>query len=249
MVKSLLTTLEEVRNKIYDFAREERSIPLKRLYSMRYHKWTAADHRLRQFKGLTQVCRKIRDEFLPLYNQRTSVSVPAHEVEFYLKKVLRAGSIQDTQLKGSVTGFLQGSIFAVDIDVLPLMRTVASAERLYLRFDTDIHDSIAMWATELLRLATSTQAVDAIEHTMSQIRIRHNGWGTLGVWIKIENDMWEEWMKGWNMVDCYPDRIEEPLFSFVKHWALRVGLPRVDDVAPHISFFRTELELDELSED
>lgn len=98
----------EIGNRIYDFAQEHRHVFLAERDDG-CKDWTEC-HRERQFRGLTEVCRKIRTEVLPLYNKQTKVHISLDELESYLQNVLQDETLEHEDVVDTVPSFKKPSI-------------------------------------------------------------------------------------------------------------------------------------------
>lgn len=81
----------------------------------------------RQFYNLTQVCQQVRKEFLPVYEQRT---------EYIIDLWTQRANLTDIDaLKGQVAMDIDAACFDMQpIDLLPLIRYLASTHRTNCRF-------------------------------------------------------------------------------------------------------------------
>jgi hypothetical protein len=81
----------------------------------------------RQFFNLTQVCRQLRTEFLPVYEQRTEYVIDLWTQRSHLAEL--------SSLKGQVAMDIDAACFDMQpIDLLPLIRYIARTRRTNCRF-------------------------------------------------------------------------------------------------------------------
>jgi hypothetical protein len=81
-----MLTSQELRNRIYSYALETSSIALTPPARDRYPVLVPIRNKLRrQYVGLTQVCRTLRLEFLPLYQRHTQYRVDILDIVIFVK--------------------------------------------------------------------------------------------------------------------------------------------------------------------
>lgn len=164
--RSANENLVEIRNRIYDFAQEDGKI---KCYDDR-HNWEEPDESYsslpknpHQFLGLTQVCREIRHEFLPLYRARTVVCVQPYEVKDYINTILAPADVEDEDVVGDVVIDLNAcEDQPTEIDIKPLLQLLSKAKRLSVKaFEYDFFgvfhfENIGDLAHEVLNITNPT---------------------------------------------------------------------------------------------
>jgi hypothetical protein len=135
----------EVRNKIYEYAAESISQPP--TFSKHPKRRSASQRPL--FLGLTQVCRQIRTEYLPLYRSRTIHIVGVDEATKYIDTFFWAETVDSALLnipkyEGTFyvqipdyfwAGYADGEPqYDIPIDILPLLRFAIRAPRFDFHF-------------------------------------------------------------------------------------------------------------------
>ncbi|KAF1931239.1 uncharacterized protein M421DRAFT_417892 [Didymella exigua CBS 183.55] len=226
-VRSLPKVPGEIRNRIYALANEESRVFLRRRHSKHDAEWSKK-HRVCQFKGLTQVCRKLRTEFLPQYNQRTKVHIRLDEFESYLQDVLRVGHIEDRAVVGDVTAYLAGCERSIDLDLLLLVQLSGLAKGFNVRINLYRNYYLDNWVAKLLQSSRSPTIFNRIESTVQKIRLSENDEGVIGLVLQMRKGHWEEWMDHWCGDGTSSDRtVEKALLDLAKIWTDTAGVLRV----------------------
>ncbi|CAN9359219.1 hypothetical protein CC77DRAFT_300428 [Alternaria alternata] len=96
---SLLELPGELRNRIYDFVQEPDQVRLVYKPSL-HHK--QVEQTSQQFFGLTQVCRKLRVEYLPIYNAQTIVSIGCLHTASYVDTFILPAGVEPEQARGNL---------------------------------------------------------------------------------------------------------------------------------------------------
>ncbi|RYO35158.1 hypothetical protein AA0111_g3221 [Alternaria arborescens] len=95
----LLELPGELRNRIYDFAQESGQVRV--VYKQSLH-LEQVEQTSRQFCGLTQVCRKLRVEYLPVYNAQTIVSIDWLHTASYIDTFILPAGVEPEQARGNL---------------------------------------------------------------------------------------------------------------------------------------------------
>lgn len=150
----------EVRNNIYAFACEANESPLEHLPSVPCPNKLSKG---RQFYNLTQVCRQIRTEFLPIYARMNAIRLPYPALDSYLKDFVRPLYKDNASIGNIMVDVVrQGASYAdrndanddeddydededededvsdsgyAEIDILPYINLCRNAPNLRIRFD------------------------------------------------------------------------------------------------------------------
>ncbi|KAI8930995.1 hypothetical protein NX059_012006 [Plenodomus lindquistii] len=137
----------ELRNLIYDFTAEDNDLEHPVILSsskntaFRRCNACAKDRREpavgRSFYSLTQVCREIRNEYLPLYRARTKVHVYDSDILKYVETTVDITDCKpgDVIANVAITTYTCGELPAVrDIYLIPLMQLEAATRKLSISF-------------------------------------------------------------------------------------------------------------------
>ncbi|KAI4910855.1 hypothetical protein J4E90_007111 [Alternaria incomplexa] len=103
----LLKLPGELRNRIYNYAQEPRDVHLTRKPTQQ-HEQTNKTHR--QFFGLTQVCRQLRSEYLPMYMAQTKVHIQCVDSLLYINTFILPTGTDPKQARGDLTVQLPGQL-------------------------------------------------------------------------------------------------------------------------------------------
>ncbi|CAN9430071.1 unnamed protein product [Alternaria alternata] len=95
----LLELPGELRNRIYDLAQESDQVRLVYKPSLHHEQ---VEQTSRQFFGLTQVCRKLRVEYLPIYNAHTIVSIDCVHTASYIDTFILSAGVEPKQARGNL---------------------------------------------------------------------------------------------------------------------------------------------------
>jgi hypothetical protein len=111
----------------------------------------------RQFYNLTQVCRQLRTEFLPVYEQHTE-----YVIDLWTQ---RANLVDISSLKGQVAMDIDAACFDMQpIDLLPLIRYIARTRRTSCQFASTegvVFRSIEAIVEQLNKLLPSTSSKES----------------------------------------------------------------------------------------
>ncbi|KNG50880.1 hypothetical protein TW65_01858 [Stemphylium lycopersici] len=147
---SFLNLPPEVRNQIYDKMNED--VPIRMVRhddpALVLREGESARTQRRQFYNLTQVCHDIRDEFLPVYENKMHYIIDLWSQKTNLAKV--------EALKGQVSMDIDAACFDMEpIDLLPLLRCLIRTGRTDCRFTSTegvVFRSISEIVAELNKL-------------------------------------------------------------------------------------------------
>lgn len=133
----------ELRNKIYDYLaedevdREEITIRLRHSAQGRRSRRTSSNPRFPDSSlSLTQTCRQIRQEYLPMIQRARSVRVPLDQLHDYLDTFHPPEDPADPHLRpsGNIEPFWSDIAFPDPIDILSLAKIVHGSPDLHIRF-------------------------------------------------------------------------------------------------------------------
>ncbi|KAI4942696.1 hypothetical protein J4E91_009865 [Alternaria rosae] len=96
----LLKLPGELRNRIYGFAQEPDDIHLVHKLTRQYE---YAGQPKRQFFGLTQACRQLRTEYLPIYKAQTRVQIQCLDSLPYINTFVLPTGTEPKQARGNLT--------------------------------------------------------------------------------------------------------------------------------------------------
>ncbi|XP_014557250.1 hypothetical protein COCVIDRAFT_15477 [Bipolaris victoriae FI3] len=162
----------EVRNKIYEQMNEDGPIRMCRSDdpALALRDGESARAQRRQFYNLTQVCREIRNEFLPVYARKTEYIIDLWGQRANLSKV--------ETLNAKVSMDIDAACFDMEpIDLLPLLRCLVRAGRTDCRFTSTegvVFRSISEIVDELNKLLPAANGsnknwLEAISGPMKRI--------------------------------------------------------------------------------
>lgn len=96
-----LTSCKEIRNKVYELCKEPKSMKLVHLFpDTAEFPWI----KKREYAALTQVNRRIRYEFLPMYISDNEVCIIPEDVHAYAETFLQARAPHPTRVEVDCTG-------------------------------------------------------------------------------------------------------------------------------------------------
>ncbi|EDU44971.1 predicted protein [Pyrenophora tritici-repentis Pt-1C-BFP] len=151
---SLLDLPPEVRNRIYESMNEDVPIRMCRHDdpALAPRDGETAPAPKRQFYGLTQACRQLRSEFLPIYAKKAH-----YIIDLWSQK---ANLVNIDALQGQVSMDIDAACFDMEpIDLLPLIRTLVRKNRTDCQFTSTegvVFRSIAEIVLELNKLLPKT---------------------------------------------------------------------------------------------
>ncbi|KAH6621884.1 hypothetical protein C7974DRAFT_212608 [Boeremia exigua] len=241
---SLLGVPGEIRNKIYGFAMEESLDSLKDKYSAKLteaeadkvsyyahrnrlsfgYLWSA-QRRYRQYWRLTQVCRLIRSEFLPVYNARTQFSVRLDDLQSYIDTFVRQPGVADEDAVGQLA--IVSEIYTrVYIDLSSLVTLVNTMKHLHISAPDGTRYPSSPHCTEVLfRLDDYPSFRDYFQQAVVGIHYKDN-FGAPKFRFEIKQGHWEGWM-GWDRrLGPRPPGAPHP--SYV--WAREITIPLHRDI-------------------
>lgn len=233
--RSANENLVEIRNRIYHFAQEDGKI---RCYDDR-HNWEEQDGPYSilpkipyQFLSLTQVCREIRHEFLPLYRARTVVCVQAHEVKNYINTVLAPADVEDEDVVGNVIIDLNACEGEkIEIDIKPLLQLLSKAKRLsveafeYDDFGVFFFKNIRALPHEVLNITNPTLFSYYLDEAIcAVVLMRQPSWNyDPELILVVKAAYWKSWMR---VYDLRCDELDNcrGVWHEVEKWALSSGV-------------------------
>lgn len=196
-------------------------------------------HIVRRLMGLTQVCREIRNEFLPMYrfhHARTHVTVPINDLYSYLEDILGFGTIKDEEVVGDVRvilPFWPAIVCNVNLDLTRIMRLSASAAQLQIRFEphapTSPEEDCAKLLNMLLHIDRGTVLLDPRASAALRITLQGDKYGELWVSMHINEKYWQAWMTNYhrlvNDIGLFKFHDFQGICQRGMHWTRAVGLP------------------------
>jgi len=129
--------LTELRNRIYNYAQEPRDVHLTRKPTQQ-HEQTNKTHR--QFFGLTQVCRQLRSEYLPMYMAQTKVHIQCVDSLLYINTFILPTGTDPKQARGDLTVQLPGQLYesrselSTQRDIIHVVNLCGSAPQVNVAF-------------------------------------------------------------------------------------------------------------------
>jgi hypothetical protein len=228
-ILQLLIRSAELRNYVYKFAAEQ-SISVELLHDPS-HSTDNIDYAEQDCKllGLTQTCRQIRAEFLPVYLEKTTVAFPYDQVDQYVSTFVdpQDGTYEDAV--GKVI-MLRPIIRATRsfVDILPFIKLIARAPRFtasFAKMDSSSFDYIPLYNT-LLNNHHNPQWDLYVSTSLSQVNIRIDEPVFRQVTIVVKKESVEGWMRP----EQRPKGLTEQYLA-TRAWCIRVGLDG-DDYSP-----------------
>jgi hypothetical protein len=220
-VRYYLTNIRhaELRNRIYDHVLEPLKIqllprPTSRPSSTSITSW---DKLIRKSLGLTQTCRQLREEFLPLHQQSTEIVIGSRFAQFYVND-----AFADPTLATGVIGIELEPVS----DVIPLLRLCETTPHLNVKFYG--------WGAHMVKAVTDVRGNKKWREAQLDCvpKIAYNIFSEpFAVVLKMQVCVQavEDWMP-WNSVarDAVRRRggsfYHTPEFKVVDEWKKRLGL-------------------------
>jgi hypothetical protein len=213
----LLIRSTELRNYIYKYAAEQ-SISVK-LVHRPGHSTDNIDYaeQDRKLLGLTQTCRQIRAEFLPVYLEKTTIAFFYLQVDQYVSTFVDP---QDGTYEDAVGSVLLLSVNAAcpSVDILPLIKLIARAPRFTARFTKNSGGDISLYDA-LLNNHHSPQWDLYVSTSLSQVNIGIDEYDLPEITIVVKKESVEGWMRP----EQRPKTIDEE-GEAIRAWCTRSGL-------------------------
>ncbi|KAF2030274.1 hypothetical protein EK21DRAFT_112191 [Setomelanomma holmii] len=244
----LLTLPGEIRNHVYTFACDHNEVKLTRSPSCKVQENPQEElSEGRQFYNLTQVCRQIRTEFLPIYRHTSKVRLQYIDLPAYLKDCVIHPSDEAASI-GNITFdvFSDGEMSDNEdyrpvadgkIDILPVMMLCKHGPNLHIRCGTiackwcgskshrsDFEDTL----NALFRLQEHPALAEYLKDAVAAAKLQYPPRLT----FEIRGDHWKSWMKDWKAGHSVNFGNED-----MKSWCEGVGL-RIDSLAGASRFER-----------
>ncbi|XPS72762.1 hypothetical protein M3J09_004922 [Ascochyta lentis] len=230
----LLDLPGEIRNRIYKFAVEKQPIFLSHITSKPLEELSKdrSEH-CQQFFGLTQVCRQIRSEYLPLYRSRTKVTCRAlpHNVYDYIDTFLKRSGVKDEDVVGDlIIDFKAGRLQSINIK--PLLQLSKKAKHFSVRIKDNLQfcgNNEPKWNLEelvdqILFVKNKPAFSNWLETAVFALELTSDDeYLFIGdIAFFINGTQWEPWMKYWGTWywGWGPENEEWPNFN---KWTLTSG--------------------------
>ncbi|KAF2623900.1 hypothetical protein BU25DRAFT_451095 [Macroventuria anomochaeta] len=230
----LLKLPGELRNRIYAYTVEESTIPL--TYDMEWQPaWTRTCIRRRQFLGLTQVCRQIRFEFLPLYKTHTKVAPNTWDIYKYIDTWVAPGTSDENVLGHVILDFMDDDRGELGIlDIKPLLQLARRAEGFHVEIVdvTEPNDcnsptmrSIEETLADLYDIQDMDMFYEYMDEAMTALVVRASEESGVEIIFELSPQYWEDWMGEWSKPDHDPNyRIPLELEDTVVEWGRQCGM-------------------------
>lgn len=236
-----LTEGKELRNRIYGHVTLDKHFRVLRKPTWRQPRPT--DHvwkpNLWQCgHGLTQVCRDIRTEFVPLYRAAVIDSVLPQDLYEYVETFLRGFGPSDTEVAGCVIIDFSANFSSI-LDIKPLLLLLRQARNLHVG-TYDILEPEAVQLDQHLPapeirdiLSNLYDIVDLetfysyVESAMTMLEIECDDTKGVEIVFELEPDYWETWMGVWSRPQDDPQsRVGIPLeiADNVVRWGRECGM-------------------------
>lgn len=201
----------EIRNRIYDFAADDDLDLLKQRYDAAtgfarrtYAYIWFAGRQHGQYASLTQVCRKLRTEYLPIYNAQTVFAVKLEELAAYVDIFVNSSGTAQEDFVGNL--IVSGSDYPVDtkFDFRVLMDTSSKTKLLNISWYSDASiDRLDMtpMLNAFLRPDEHQSLRNYVDRAITTIELRPTNYQPLTIWLGVRRQYWEYWMVYWNE-DC-----------------------------------------------
>lgn len=156
----------------------------------------------RQFFTLSQVCHRLRSEFLPIYQKRTRVSIQPGDLQKYIDVFLNAPSVSLENVVGNIALTLYPREENYEDDITPLMRLAQYSTYFHATivdhtmshgdgFVTVVNKFFRHDEAPLLH-AYLRNAVEKIELCKKSDEIFYK------IHLGLRKEYWEDWMEGWS---------------------------------------------------
>lgn len=166
---------------------------------------------------MTQVCRTLRTEFLPIFRQAVLDIVLPQNLYEYIDAFLRVSCTSDDQIVGSVVIDFCANISSV-LDLKPLLLLLRSAENLHVgTYDIlevehapvpDIRDILS----SLYDIVDMEAFYDYVERAMTMLEVECDETKGVEIVFELNADHWQDWMGIWSRPQDDPQsRVGIPL--------------------------------------
>ncbi|KAF2846181.1 hypothetical protein T440DRAFT_246528 [Plenodomus tracheiphilus IPT5] len=244
-----LFCMEEIRNRIYDFACEDGIAEI----CLHHNTWnpkrvcqpcrTKFNTDRRSYFSLTQVCRTIRSEYRPLAMARTKIHVDSAETHRYLDAFVLAGGIKPARAVGNIV-LLEGQCYHWDapepptlIDFQPLITLHQAASRLSIKFDERNHRGFKgnllnpLMSQDML----SAQLRNFLDHHISSVELCVAPYVDMCMHFSMKPLHLEQWMRKWPMTRQWHDMRDS---GAMREWAESLDL--YESLALHYIRFKVD---------
>lgn len=210
--------------------------------------WTKSK---RQYLGLTQVCRQLRSEFLPLYKAKTTVSLLPINMYAYIDTWIAPLGLNEDEILGHVII----DVFDADpqqlrvLDIKPVLQLLRRARKLRVEtFDimdwlSDNERGIEATLVDLYDIHDFRAFHGYMEQAMTKVEVRASEEIGVEIVFELRIGAWEEWMGEWSKPDHDPDyRIPIELEDRVVMWGRLCGMDLNRSMGSHLTVnFRCEM--------
>ncbi|KAL1592736.1 hypothetical protein SLS60_011152 [Paraconiothyrium brasiliense] len=246
----------ELRNRIYDHVPEENKFRVLRKPESQKPKDHIFKTNLWSSPGLalTQVCRSIRSEFLPLYRAATLDNVLPQELYEYIETFLMVPDNNDDEIIGSVLIDLSAN-FSSCLDIKALLHLLRRARNLHVgTYDIiqpeslgrpgDVVPDIQDILTSLYDIVDLEAFYGYVEKAMTMLEIECDETKGVEIVFELGTDYWEGWMGAWSKPDHDPSyRIPLELGESVVRWGRGCGMELDRAAGSHLTVnFRRGLQ-------
>lgn len=196
------------------------------------------------FLSLTQVCRQIRSEVLPLYRDcllRTTVSLKASDIYYYINAWVIPSDTKKEDIVGSLVLDIGRSYNDNDwviLDIRPLLQLSKQAPGLRLGINdlddsryvrqSPRHASIENTLVNLLAIVDTDKFYDYAETATTKL-VWHDNRGAPALVFEMKPDCWEEWMAEKTCGDELDWAFSAEREVDAINWARRCGLAFMED--------------------
>lgn len=198
----------------------------------------------RQYLGLTQVCRQIRSEYLPLYKSQTIASLLPIDLYAYIDTWITPPGLRDDQ----ITGRLMIDLFADEfeqirvLDVKPLLQLLRRAKNLLVEtYDvmewlSNSQRSLQATLIDLYDIHDMDMFYDYLDAAMTAFEVRSSEGIGVELIFELRAGYWEEWMGEWSKPDHDPNyRIPIELEDKVVQWGRQCGMELNRSMGSHLT--------------
>lgn len=236
-----LTSRKELRNRIYGHVTLHKQFRVLRKPTWRQPR--PADHGWKSSLwqsgyGLTQVCRDIRAEFLPLYRAAIIDNVLPQDFYEYIDAFLRGFGTSDAEVAGCVIIDFSANVSSI-LDIKPLLMLLRHARNLHVG-TYDILEPEAVQpgqhipAPEIRDILSNLYDIvdletfySYVESAMTVLEVECDDTKGVEIIFELNPDYWEPWMGVWSRPQNDPQsRIGIPLeiADDVVQWGRQCGM-------------------------
>ena len=213
-----------------------------------------------QYFALTQVCRRIRIEYLPLFRFNTiDIVTPQHLYE-YIDTFLALPGMSDDQVIGSVLLDFEANV-DICLDIKPLLQrlrksknlrvgtydftTVSEVEGVVRITDFPPPPELPDVLVEIYDIHNVDSFYDYVEMAMMALELEHGEQKGIEIVFVLKPEYWEDWMGEWSKPDHDPNyRIPLELADNVVQWGRGCGMELNRAAGSHltVNFRRGQVE-------